>query len=418
MEKGRGEGGNRLRPGGNSAARAISHFLFSIFLAALAVGGCAAPSEPKARHAPTPAAVSDLAAVQQGHHVILSFTLPRKTTDAKPLPAEPSVEIYRQILPASANAAATPVFSEHDLAVTVPSAMVSNYSEEGQFQFPFDLKGETVAEAPGERTAFIVRTRVNEKKDSADSNPVLLHLNEPFPAATIAAKVTHDAIILSGWGVTLQLSVPANAGSGEFPADAHYHIYRAEITPSPEGAQTPAAASTIPTPVQQRHLEQIADLPSTTLTYEDTNFTFNRTYIYSVRSAAKFGSNWIESDDSNLLTVTPKDIFPPAAPQGLVIVFVPATSDVPAHLEISWSISPESDLVGYDIYRKEQGQETGLKLNPRPLLTPSYRDMNTQPGRTYSYTVRAIDRAGNESLASEEASVSVPEAEQNGNPQP
>ncbi len=419
MENGKGGGRNRLRPGGNSAARAIPHFLCSISLAALAVGGCAAPSEPKARHAPTPTAVSDLAAVQQGHHVILSFTLPRKTTDAKPLPAEPSVEIYRQILPASAIAVATPVFSEHDLAVTVPSAMVSNYSEEGQFQFPFDLKGEAVAEALGEQTAFIVRTRVNEKKDSADSNPVLLHLNEPFPAATIAAKVTHDAIILSGWGVTLPSSAPGNAGSSEIPADAHYHIYRIEITPSAEeGAQPSTAPSTILPLGQQRHLEQIADLPITTLTYGDTSFTFNHTYIYSVRTAAKFGSNWIESDDSNLLTVTPKDIFPPAAPQGLVIVFVPATSDVPAHLEISWSISPESDLAGYDIYRKEQGQETGLKLNPRPLLTPSYRDMNIQPGRMYSYTVRAIDRAGNESPASEEASVIVPEAEQNGNPQP
>lgn len=417
METGKGEGAAGLRPGGNPVAPLIFQFLFSIFLVALAAAGCAAPSEPTARHAPTPTAVTDLAAVQQGHRVTLSLTLPKKTTDSKPLPADLSIEIYRQVIPAGAKpSAAPPAFSQRDLAVTIPSAMVSHYNDAGHFEFTFELKTASIAEPPGEQTVFMVRTRVNEKKVSADSNPARVHLYEPFPPAKISAKITHDAIILTGWGVALPTAPPAGVQPDQFPSDARYHIFRAE-TAAPAAAATQAEAGneSQSTP----HLEQIADLPLTQMSYDDANFSFDHTYIYSVRTAANFGSLWVESDDSNLLTVTPKDIFPPSAPQGIVIVYVPAATSAPAHLEISWSISPETDLAGYDIYRKEQGQDTALKLNSRPLLTPSYRDMNIQPGTSYSYTVKAVDRAGNESPASEPASIDVPaagEPDQNSQP--
>src|ERR1700722_11275760 len=130
METGKGEGRRSLRPGGNLTAPPIFHFLFSMFLAVLAAAGCAAPSEPTARHAPTPTAVIDLAAVQQGHRVILSLTLPKKTTDSKPLSADLSIEIYRQTIPAGAKPSNAPaVFSPRDLAVTIPSAMVSHYAD-------------------------------------------------------------------------------------------------------------------------------------------------------------------------------------------------------------------------------------------------------------------------------------------------
>lgn len=417
METGKGEGAASLRPGKFPARRPISQFLLSISLTTIAAAGCAAPSEPTARHAPMPTAVSDLAAVQQGHRVILSLTLPKKTTDSKPLPADLSIEIYRQVVPAAAKPSAVPPpFSQRDLAVTIPSAMVNHYADAGHFEFPFELKTASIAEPPGEQTIFMVRTRVNQKKVSADSNPATVHLHELFPPAKISAKITHDAVILTGWGVALPTATPSGVPPDQFPSDAHYRIFRSEIT-APGAAATPAEPGneTQSTP----HLEQIADLPLTQMSYEDVNFSFDHTYIYSVRTAAKFGSTWVESDDSNFLTVTPKDIFPPSAPQGIVIVYVPAAASVPAHLEISWSISPETDLAGYDIYRKEQGNDTALKLNSRPLLTPSYRDMNIQPGTSYSYTVKAVDRAGNESPASEPASTDVPaagEPEQNSQP--
>ena len=36
----------------------------------------------------------------------------------------------------------------------------------------------------------------------------------------------------------------------------------------------------------------------------------------------------------------------------------------PAYLDLSWSISPENDIAGYNIYRSEQEGAPGQKLNP------------------------------------------------------
>ena len=51
--------------------------------------------------------------------------------------------------------------------------------------------------------------------------------------------------------------------------------------------------------------------------------------------------------------VTPRDVFPPAAPTSLEIAIVPATPQAPAYVELSWAISPEGDLAGYSVYRSE-----------------------------------------------------------------
>jgi fibronectin type 3 domain-containing protein len=55
-------------------------------------------------------------------------------------------------------------------------------------------------------------------------------------------------------------------------------------------------------------------------------------------------------------------------------------------------------------------------LNSELLLTPAFRDMNAGPGRRYVYTTTAVDRAGNESHASEPASGGVPVESQPANP--
>ena len=89
---------------------------------------------------------------------------------------------------------------------------------------------------------------------------------------------------------------------------------------------------------------------------------------------------------------------------------IPAQGAAPAYLDLSWSISAENDIAGYNIYRSEQEGAAGRKQNPELLLTPAFRDMNAVPGRRYFYTVTAVDRVGNESPASAAASGEVPVA--------
>jgi hypothetical protein len=71
----------------------------------------------------------------------------------------------------------------------------------------------------------------------------------------------------------------------------------------------------------------------------------------------------------------------------------------------------ERDLSGYFIYRRLQGEpaSAAVKLNAQPVSAPAFRDSAIQPGRTYVYSVSAVDEHGNESKRSEESSEQVPQ---------
>jgi len=103
-----------------------------------------------------------------------------------------------------------------------------------------------------------------------------------------------------------------------------------------------------------------------------------------------------------------KDTFPPATPQEILVVPVPPTSELSAHIELSWAISPETDIAGYNVYRSGQVGASGTRLNSQLLLTPAFRDMNVEPGRQYFYGITALDRSGNESPPSDPVPGVVP----------
>ena len=56
---------------------------------------CGAPGEPVERKAPTPTAINDLAATQQGDNVTLTFTLPKDSVEGRELKQPPAIEIFR-----------------------------------------------------------------------------------------------------------------------------------------------------------------------------------------------------------------------------------------------------------------------------------------------------------------------------------
>src|ERR1700723_3106196 len=87
---------------------AIFHFLFSIFASAVLLANCGAPGEPVERKAPTPTAVTDLAATQQGDDVILTFTLPKESLERRELKQPPAIEILRDFQTVPSNPAPSP----------------------------------------------------------------------------------------------------------------------------------------------------------------------------------------------------------------------------------------------------------------------------------------------------------------------
>ena len=76
------------------------------------------------------------------------------------------------------------------------------------------------------------------------------------------------------------------------------------------------------------------------------------------------------------------DNTPPAAPTALQ-----ATAPDPTHVLLQWTASPDSDTAGYRVFRN--GTQIGT-----PVVA-SFTDTTVVAGTSYTYTVRAVDNAGN-----------------------
>ena len=379
----------------------IFYFLYSIFASAALLAGCGAPGEPVERKAPTPTAVTDLAATQQGDSVILTFTLPKESVEHRDLKQPPAIEIFRDFQappsnPASSSVSPRSATPAPTLLLTIPSALVAPFDTRGQIRYHDSLQPEDFTQHPNTQAVYMVRTRTSPKKVSANSNAAALRL-EPAadPIRDLKAEVTHQGIVLT-W------TPPQKTAVGSAPPIASYRIFRREIP------QTTPPAPTAGPPLPRTPTSSVLIGEATASPFRDTQVQFGKSYVYTVRSVAQYPDLQVESLDSQSVDVTPLDTFPPAAPQGLVVVLVPAQGAAPANLDLSWSISAENDIAGYNIYRTEQDGAAGQKQNPELLRTPAFRDMNIVPGHRYFYTVTAMDRVGNESPASAAASGEVP----------
>jgi hypothetical protein len=345
--------------------------------------GCAAPGEPMARHPIVPQPVKDLSALQQGNGAVLTFTLPSESTDKKLLTGPPAVEIYRSALTPSTAVGTKPALR---LVETIPGDLVDTYKKDSQVEFRDELDAAELASKSGQQVTYTVRTQVSGERASADSNSVkLVMYPAPQPVSELHANLTEKSIDLT-W---VQPESPATAGRPT--ATAGYRVYREEIDP----ASAAAAAEDPSQAVPRGALSSVALVHAPA--YQDMDFVVGHSYLYVVRALAQFGADTVESVDSNDAVVAAMDVFPPAAPQGLVAVIVPATLGAPAYVELSWSISPEADLAGYEVYRSEQPDAQGERVNEVLLSAPTFRDMNVTAGQQYFYRVRAVDHASNES---------------------
>jgi hypothetical protein len=367
----------------------VFYFLLSIFLL---TAGCGAPGEPQPPTPPVPQSITDLAAKQAGDGVLLTFTMPGKSTLGEALQQVPAFEVLRGTLRADG----TPDPKSFRVADTVPGALVARYSQRGQVQFIDPVSAADPQLRSGQPFVYRVRTLFSAKHPSPDSKDLVLRL---YPVAerisSLDANVTEQ-------GIDLKWPAATHTSAGEpLSGVKEYHVYRGELDPA-----TASVASS--DPLQAKWKSPLLQLGATTTTdYRDSGFDYGKTYAYLVRSVIGSPAGPLESSDSPLTIVTPKDTFPPAAPQGLVaVVQLGATPDSVA-VELSWSINVEPDLAGYRVYRSQQEGTRGVLLTPEFLPSPAYRDNSVQSGQRYWYTVTAVDRSGNESAPSPAVAVDV-----------
>ena len=123
-------------------------------------------------------------------------------------------------------------------------------------------------------------------------------------------------------------------------------------------------------------------------TYTDAGLTPNTSYSYTVQAIDAAANR--STATSAVIGVTLPDLDAPTAPTALVVT--PSDGSV----AISWTAASDpnsgSGVASYDIYR------TGTKVGSSATVT--YTDSGLVPATQYTYTVKALDRAGNVSIAS------------------
>jgi hypothetical protein len=384
--------GKGARP--NTPRRPLSSLTISVLLfsSILLAGGCGAPGEPLPPAPPTPVAITDLAARQAGDAVQLSFTMPNKSTLGEKLKEVPTLEVLRGSLQPGG------MVDEKSFRVvdTVPGSLVNEYLQKGKVEFPDAISPQELKTHAGETVLYRVRTYVSAKKISPNSPSVSLKLYPvPAPISSLQVELTENAI-------DLRWPPPTHTTAGEpLGAVPEYHVYRGELDP-----QTAEAVKADPRKgTWKAPLLQLA--PTTIAEYHDVGFDYGKTYAYTVRSVVEVQGIALESSDSPLVVLTPRDTFPPAAPQSLVVAVMPGAADEGEVVDLSWSINLEADLAGYRVYRSEQEGTKGALLTKELLPTPAYRDTSVHSGQKYWYSVTAVDKAGNESVPSPPIAVEV-----------
>jgi len=367
--------------------------ILCLFFISFVAVGCGAPGEPTPPSPPIPVAVTDLQARQLGDAVLLTFTVPTKNTLGLRLTEMPTLEIWRGGLRPDG----TPDPRSFRLVSTVAAAIVSTYVDEGKVAFPDPVQPDELRARAGATSVYRVRTRVSERKSSADSNQAFVDLYPvPQRIENIQGKTTEKSIQLT-W------SPPTSTSAGaQLPPIREFHIYRGELDPKSRDA----AEKDLHSAVWKLPLLQIG--VCTSPEYQDSTFDFDRTYAYVVRSVISEGGALLESSDSRPEIITPKDVYPPAAPQDVVGAVIPGSSSGTFAVDLSWTINLETDLAGYRVYRSESENAKGQLITPDLLPTPSFRDTTVVAGHRYWYSVTACDRAGNESAPSNITLVEIP----------
>ncbi|MFG3691637.1 DNRLRE domain-containing protein [Micromonospora sp. NPDC047740] len=129
----------------------------------------------------------------------------------------------------------------------------------------------------------------------------------------------------------------------------------------------------------------VADLPATATAWTDTSVAGATRYEYTLDAADAAGNRSVRSLPVAVTTLGP-DTTPPSVPGGLV-----ATAS-PDAVTLAWS--PSSDNVGvtgYEVLRD------GTVVATVPATT--YADSAVPPDESHVWTVRAVDAAGNVSVA-------------------
>jgi predicted phage tail protein len=325
-----------------------------------------------------------LSGAQQGNEVILSWPAPQRNAPDSSVQSIRRIDVYRFAEKPGAPLALTEdEFSARATLVgSVTFEQIQTAGDTLTYRDALELGGQPT------RLRYAIRYVNASGQRAAFSNFVNIE-----PAARIAqAPTLSSPPAVQEDAITISWQAPAANIDNSTPVNLlGYNIYRTDESQTQPGNQP------------------LNPAPISTTEYADKNFQFGNNYRYIVRSVSLgTGGAQVESLNSNAVSVSPRDLFAPAAPERPSVAAPEPSS---ARLAIFFAANKEPDIAGYNLYRStdpDQPKDSWTKLNQALLTRTTFQDDKVESGKTYYYYVRAVDKAGNVSPPSEVGSEKAP----------
>ena len=354
----------------------VFFFAFCLLPFAFACGKRRPPSPPLEN---VPQRTELLSGTQRGNQVILSWPALRRNASDSSAQSVRRIDIYRLAEPADAPLPLTEeqFAARSTLIGSVPFSQIQAATDNLTYVDILSLTQPV-------RLRYALRY-VNAFGQRASFSNFLLIV----PASRISEPPNLTVVTPGERTITVRWDAPVRNVDGSAPVNIlGYNVYRttrAQIEP----AATPLNSA-----------------PINANEYADQSFEFGEEYSYIVRTVSLgTGGEPVESLNSNLLSITPRDEFAPSAPTSITI------AAAPGRLSLFFPANPERDVAGYNIYRSTDPnlpRERWTLLTRAPLTRTTYQDESVVAGQRYYYYVTAIDAAGNPSQPSEVASETAP----------
>lgn len=338
------------------------------------LAGCGTPGAPQPPSLQLPRPVNDVAATRVGNQVTLTWTPPFDTTDGV-LVRHPGPTLI-------CRAANVAVATQCQRVGEVPPNLQPPSGKTEKLEYADTLPAQDLS--PNGFATYAVEVQNDRGRSAGLSNQVQVPLAPTVDAPSApATRVSASAIEVSVGGARRNL--PAGV-------DARLHVYR-------RTTQMPRVDLGV------ANVELQAGGGYTAI-FEDRTFDWEQTYIYSaawITTVPLPGRGAVEvmGASSPETSVSAHDVFAPAQPGGVQAV-ASGVGQAP-FIDLTWAPNTDSDLAGYNVYRREEGQQP-VKINDALVPAPAFRDSKVQKGHKYSYSVTAIDLRGNESKKSAEGS--------------
>jgi hypothetical protein len=374
-----------------------------VSLAALMLlAGCASIGPPQAPSLELPKPPADLHAARKGDKVTLTWTIPARTTERQSIRYLGKTRVCRSFAGAMKQCDGSP-------GEVPPPENFEQVRKSGKrltATFIDTLPFTEERAHPSGFATYAIDVLNEAGRGAGISNQVRVPLVPTLPPFRgFGAQVTAKGVLIS-W----QCAAPRDSVRG---VEYLFRIYRraVESTGAPEKiADVPATSCAEGTKgLSAGQSNGSLQMEKGGGSFLNQNFEWEQTYFYcgtivSVIDAAGKPRIEVEGEDTPDAKAFAHDVFPPAVPQGLQ-----AVSSGPGQqpfIDLVWTPVTDSDLAGYNVYRYESGA-AATKINTELVSAPAYRDMNVAPGKSYVYSVSAVDERGNESQKSNETSETI-----------